>query len=232
LLSIIRAYLFSERLAILELIVTSGIVYILAFPQKRKIAIYPILALIAIFVLFGAFEFYRSWPYYSDLYDSFADFVIGRITAYYNLATNTNAMYLQYINGSYFPEFSIQFLTKLPGLNFISWYSVKYAKNIFNVFADPEFNNPGGMAALFLDFNILSFAILFVLGRYVKYSYNEVRNGSVFHIIVYSLIFLTFIELPRYFYLGQTRAFYPILALIALKLVIDGKIRIPRLVLR
>ena len=76
------------------------------------------MAVVMLVILFGAFEYSRSWlRFYSSVYDSFPEFIISRITGYYTNAINTECMYLSYSDMAVIPYRSIEWLWDIPGLS-------------------------------------------------------------------------------------------------------------------
>ncbi|HEX6721163.1 MAG TPA: hypothetical protein VF107_06320, partial [Burkholderiaceae bacterium] len=93
LLGAIRMVAWSERLAVIELVVTYAVAR-LAFAQVASPRVWSLAAalpLAAPLLLYGAFtgtEYFRSWEFYRQYYDSIWRFSYDRLTAYYAVASN------------------------------------------------------------------------------------------------------------------------------------------------
>ncbi len=214
-LACLRAILFSERLAILELVVPFAIA---RFGASRKPLTFierwiPLIAIVILIFVFGLFEYSRSWlTYYNDYYDSFWDFIFARIFGYYTNAANVESMYIQNGTTSWLPFYSTQWLWQMPGMR--SFYSAIADPDIgalygrlLSTLANPELNNTGGVLTFYKDFAWLGLLPEFMFGYLVGRSYEGYRDGDPFHLMMYSVFFLTLIELPRYFFLGVNRGF-------------------------
>lgn len=115
---IVRAFLFSERVAIIEMFLLAFIVWLIY--QKRinsrfVINIMPVFVVIALFIMFGVFEYARSWKaFYSSQYDLYFDFIYKRIVGYYCGSINTECVYLKHIGAVYWPHLTLNWLFRFP----------------------------------------------------------------------------------------------------------------------
>jgi hypothetical protein len=123
-LALVRALFFSERLAIIELVVPAAIVVFRlrfigrALPPlvSRGLQLAPLAGVVSLFVFFGSFEYFRSWRYYEDKFDSYAEFTLWRITGYYTTAHNNGAMALSTQPQYPLPYSTWRALWSVPGL--------------------------------------------------------------------------------------------------------------------
>mgnify|MGYP002625192025 CR=1 FL=1 len=215
LLACFRAILFSERLAIVELIVPFVIAWFGI--SKKPLSVMerwiPLAAVALLILLFGLFEYSRSWlSYYANYYNSFWEFIVARVFGYYTNAANVESMYIRNGVTSWLPYYSIQWLWQMPGMQQV--YSTIADPDIGNLYsfllhtlANPEFNNPGGVLTFFKDFSWLGLLPEFIFGYLLGRFYEGFRAKSPLHLMLYSVFYLTMIELPRYFYLGVNRGF-------------------------
>ncbi|MCU0951929.1 MAG: hypothetical protein MUC68_12950, partial [Burkholderiaceae bacterium] len=90
-LTAMRAVLWSERLAVVE----AGTAYVVAsaaflrFRQadaRRLAAALPFIGPVVLYLVFTGTEYFRSWAFYKDYYDSIWVFSYERLTAYYAVA--------------------------------------------------------------------------------------------------------------------------------------------------
>ena len=225
-LATIRAALFSERLALLELLVPALIVLFIFQKYKKIYTFIPFAALFCLFVVFGIFEYTRSWgAYYSSIYNgSYVEFVIDRVLGYYAVAVNTECTSLTMVETPFFPKNTLQFVWLLPLLKDVPSLFIQGKKiDLLGLYGNPEFNNPGGLLFGFSDFGYIGLLISFIFGRITGLFYNSMIEEKSIGIIIYPIFFLCIIELPRYFYFGNNRAFYILIGIIMVCKVLRGK---------
>ncbi len=220
-LACVRAALFSERLAVMELAIPSFIVYLSSRNYRALYKIIPIIAIVLLFIIFGIFEYSRSWKtFYEEIYEgTYVNFVIDRVLGYYAIAANTECSYLHFNGPDYFPSQSLQWLWKFPIFDKVQslWISTAGNHNglkLLELYGNPEFNNPGGMLTFVHDFGFIGILLAFFFGRVVGYIYNSFRRGSLEGILLYPICVLCLIELPRYFYFGCNRACFILIGMV------------------
>ena len=229
-LSAFRALAFSERLAIIEVALPAFIIYLSMTSNKkiRKIVmLMPIIAVIGLFIVFGLFEYPRSWLYhYKGVYNgTYLDFIIQRVSAYYCLAINTECLTLKYIPINNFPYHCCEWLWELPILSDIyKAFSNSDFNNLYTQLllyhGNPEFNNPGGMLTFVKDFGIFFPFAEIIFGYIIGRFYRKYVKFEFWGTVVYPWLFLVLLELPRYFYLGNTRSCATYIGLIVILLSI------------
>ncbi|MET1249192.1 O-antigen polymerase [Sporolactobacillus sp. STCC-11] len=222
-LALFRSISFSERLAIIELLVPM-IVTMIALTNNKKFRVWiwlaPVFAIIALVVVFGLFEYTRSWlRFYHTEYDSYLEFIIQRIVGYYNNAINTECLYVSHSSAGILPYRSIEWLWNLPGMSYV--YSLLAPFNIpeaftsvLNTYANPEYNNPGGLLTFYVDFGLFFPIFQIAFGYIVGRLYKLFLKGNLVGLIMYSYVYMCLLELPRLFSLGGTRSFFVYVALI------------------
>jgi oligosaccharide repeat unit polymerase len=219
-LTLVRSFVASERLALIEVAVP--IIVILAMgarnsqrPARRVVArIAPVVLAPLLLVLFGAFEYSRSWQYFKTRTDEpFALFSLIRFIGYY--ATSYNNGYLELTHGTFpgrLPLNSLSAFWDAPGISALGLYDRLSAPvpatsdNLLERFANPEFNNPGGVTTPFVDFGLVGgFLFIVLLGVVIGLLYRGFRNGSLVGALLYPVVLTGLFDLPRYLYWTQGR---------------------------
>lgn len=233
LLAYVRAALFSERLALIELALPFAVAWFGSSPKpaSRLDRWLPVVAVVLLVFVFGVFEYQRSWlNYYVYYYDNFWDFSITRLFGYYTNAANTEAMYIEKGPTSWLPYWSIQWLWQMP--LFKDFYAEIADPNVSAVFnellgryANREFNNPGGVLTFFKDFSYFGFLLNFFFGLFVGHYYSWFKAGVLEGQLLYPIFILTLSEMPRYFYLGNNRSFLVVVALFLIPLIVGRQVK-------
>jgi oligosaccharide repeat unit polymerase len=225
-----RAFLLSERLALLELVIPLIAVWALRASghtgRRRRIATLAPVALIPVVVaVFGAFEYVRSWQVYKTQDGtSFLDFVMVRFAGYYATAYNNAAIAYQHSTFPHrMPYGSIQAVWDAPVISQVGLYGLltgggnadaAYGTALAQ-YGNPEFNNPGGLGVPFTDFGPVGGVIyFFVLGAVVGLIWASLRAGSAWGMLIYPVVVTTLLEIPRYLYLVQGRVLPALAALL------------------
>jgi oligosaccharide repeat unit polymerase len=222
LLGLFRTYFLTERLAILELAVPLVLLAAVGARQRprpsRRSALMPalpVLALPLLVVVFGAFEYSRSWQYFKTRTTlSFPQFAVNRLAGYYATSYNNGALILRY--GSHLhrlPYDSIQGLWTSPGPAQLDLYHRLTGVNgpdvlntVLAQHGNPEFNNPGGLASPLFDFGVPGgLLFFFVAGVLVGLAYRSFRSGRPVGLLIYPVLFTGLLELPRYVYWTEGR---------------------------
>ena len=221
-LTVIRTIVWAERLALVEVILSIGVMYLrfgnISKLNKSVIRILhnaPYFGILALFLFFGIFEYFRSWRFYQNYYDNIVSFTIERVLLYYYGSVNTMAALLKMTN---WPSYSflsyIHWLYDFPVLG-------KYLQQIkprepfgtsfmdfLSRYLDPEFNNLSGILAAYLDSGIIGTLLLaFLLGVISKYSYLGYRKGYGLGLYLFPLVFILVFDILRQPYFSQNRVF-------------------------
>ncbi len=217
----IRSALFSERLALMEILVPSFIVFAAFRNYNILYTFFPLCAVFFLLIAFGVFEYSRSWKaYYMNVYEgTYVKFVIDRVLGYYTIAVNTECTRLHFYDAPFFPTLTFQWLWKFPLLDkipsfFNSTSNVHVGENMLELYGNPEFNNPGGMLIFVQDFSFLGLPLSFIFGRIVGILYKAFKRGFLEGVLLYPICVLCLIELPRYFYFGNNRACFVLIGMI------------------
>jgi oligosaccharide repeat unit polymerase len=239
-LAIPRAFLFSERLAVLELVVPMVVVLCFGLAMvpraARYIRLLPVVGVPGCVTVFSTFEYFRSWEFYRDTHTSFVRFSTERIAGYY--ATSVNNGYLEWTHMDWpgrLPRATIEFLWTAPGISQLDlynrWTGHLPGRNgpptdtdydaVLSQLGNPEFNNSTGYAAPFLDYGLAGGVVYFLLvGLVAGLLYRGFREGRLLGLLLYPVVFTGLLELPRYINWAQGRSFPAWLALAALAIIL------------
>jgi len=228
-LGLLRAFLLTERLAVLELIVpllAIGGLWLRQRPRRSGwLPAAPLLALPLLLVVFGAFEYSRSWVFYrSRTTLTFPAFVVNRLAGYYATSYNNGALQLDAPKSpGRLPYSSLEGLWTAPGISQLHLYerlSGQAGPDALNTalaqHGNPEFNNPGGLAVPLFDFGTLGGLLFFLIaGLLIGLAYRSWRSASPVGLLLYPVLFTGLLELPRYLYWTQGRVLPPLVFLLA-----------------
>lgn len=220
----LRVFMWSERLALIELAVPILVCVLLYRPPRtQKARLFhrlvsrwgPFIGLGLLLVLFGATELFRSWQAYAVRSNqSFSTFVVNRLTTYYFTALNNGAGMLQtgrwpsyqgrWVFGwAYALPFGVgQLLVDFAGLR-------ESPHDVFLYrYGDPEFNNMSGIFPIFHDLGIvLGLAYFLLAGFAFGLAYRAAVKGEVFGALFYPPMLVGCMELMRITYLNGQRCF-------------------------
>ncbi len=204
-----RSILNSERLALLEVGAAFFIVPI-AYGWRPSVwkNLAPYLGIVAVFVAFAAGEYFRSWQYYQRFYTSYLEFILARFGGYFSTSINNGAgEYLMVAQYHPTPEKTTGWITKFPILeNYFQKPGGPVQERYLALYATPEFNNPGGLYAAFLDYPFLV-ATLFMLfvGFAIGFTHRSFQNKELFGLMLYPMVFLGLTDLIRILYIAESR---------------------------
>jgi hypothetical protein len=225
-LALLRSFFLTERLALLEVLVPAILLLAVASHRRGDLrpALAPVLGLPLLVVVFGVFEYSRSWTYFrSRTSASYPEFVIDRLAGYYATAYNNGAA--QLVDGGWegrLPYASLEAVWTAPVVAQLELYerlagqdAVAAYTTVLRRLANPEFNNPCGVCTPFVDFGVLG-GMLFLLlaGVLAGLCWTGFRDGEPFGLLLYPIVFTGLLELPRYLYWTQGRLVPPGLALV------------------
>lgn len=249
-LAFCRAFLNSERFAMIELAVPFVILLVnvrylapgAPTPMPRKLLRYaPVFGLVGLPILFTTFEYYRSWNnYYSTASDySLAEFGLSRLLGYYVTSFNNGGFLLtkaRVVLGA--PYFTLHFLWNFPVLstlvralfpNVAFDSDMAFLDLLENHGVNPEFNSADGVLNPLVDFGfggglLYWFAIGIVCGLLYRL-YKQQRPAGL---CLYPFIFLGLIETPLALYWSEGKAMPVYIMLIAGTLIFSLYRRRPR----
>lgn len=232
LLGLLRSYLLTERLALLELLVPLIAVRAVQLRQASRrvwlLPAAPAMAVPLLLVVFGAFEYSRSWVFFrTRTQQGFPSFVVNRLAGYYATAYNNGALQLQYGDRrGRLPYDSLAALWTAPGASQLHLYNRLSGTSggtllatVLNQHGNPEFNNPGGLAVPLIDFGTTGGLLFFlVAGLAIGLAYRGFRSGQPLGLLLYPVAFTGLLELPRYVYWTQGRVTPAVVALVVIGL--------------
>lgn len=235
LLSLVRSFVNSERLALIEVAVPLVAVVAMAarhsaVPARRLAArAAPVVLAPLLLALFALFEYSRSWTFFSTRTDQpFPVFAAVRLAGYY--ATSYNNGYLQLEHATYpgrLPRESVSFFWEAPFVSQLGLYDLlgttppSTSQDVLERYANPEFNNLGGITAPMVDFGVPGGLVyLALLGAVIGLLYRGFREGTVMGALLYPVALTGLLELPRYLYLAQGRVVPAVLGLVVVGAVL------------
>jgi oligosaccharide repeat unit polymerase len=225
LLTVARVFIWSERLAAIEVLVPAVIV-MLTFGDPRRGAMRgirkvieaggPYLAIPALLTAFTFTEYFRSWRTYSQTQSlPLIDFMTSRVVSYYFTALNNGAGMLATRTDewpSYDFFFTANWLYHLPGGIGAALYTAFVGHGdppnvvFLDNFADPEFNNMSGIFPIMYDLGTAGTALYFCLfGLASGMLYRSMVAGSKSGAMFYPAFFVACLEVMRTAYLSGAR---------------------------
>ena len=226
-----RALVLSERLALLELAVPAvflGLRLVLLnrpLPAAARWALWgaPALGLAGLVAMFAGSEFFRSWRYYVHEFDSYAEFTVWRISGYYSTAHNNAAVALERGPRRPLPYYTLKTLWEFPGLEHtplayhrLTGLDVEAThKRLLEYYAAPEFNSEGGLFQPLIEYGLLGHGLFWLgYGWLAGRLYRGYMVGTLAGLVLYPLVALSLLEVPRLLYLCYPRVFPGICALV------------------
>ena len=218
-LTLFRAFVWSERLALIEVVVISAVFFGAKYYNKAIIKFMPLIGIFLLFFYFSITEFFRSWNFYQSHYDSLFDFVFHRISEYYVFALNTGFGILETHSStaSNAPYYSLEWLYQFPiiGAPIYDFFNPSDpTKEFLNLYGDPELNNVSGLATIVFDFGLLGSALyISVLGYLFGAAYQGYINKIGILRFYYPILFVSLVELLRIPYLTLSRSVAAVIVL-------------------
>jgi hypothetical protein len=227
LLGAIRAVAWSERLAVIELVV-AYVVARLAYTRVLRERTWslatalPLAAPVLLYVLFTATEYFRSWHYFVNEYDSVWEFAFERLMAYYATASNNGIGLL--VENRLWPEYTGRFVAEWMYLmpvvgEALREYVGDPEKQYFyflSRFARPEFNNPSGLFPIVFDIGYAGSMLYFAaVGALIGALWDAWRRQARAGVLFFPMAMLFLVELLRFNYFASSR-FFPVAVALAL----------------
>lgn len=223
-LTLARAFVNAERLALIEMVIPTIVLAAALLPkgigQTRRTwlwAMLPLLAPVALTIVFGAFEYTRSWnDFYAQNSDTgFGEFIMHRLGGYYATAGNNSAILLTYVAPSApLPHFTVPFVWDFPILkSLFEVHSVLGSGSgdwaaLLARYGNPEFVNAGGLLIAVADYGLIGALMWWgVIGLLLGSCYRSLRAGELHGLVLYAVVYVGMLEIGRIFYWGLGRAF-------------------------
>ncbi|WP_294000630.1 O-antigen polymerase [Sphaerotilus sp.] len=221
LFTLFRVYVWTERLALIELLVPFGLTFGRwtatrhgsGWALTRTVGPYAAIPLVILF--FGASEYFRSWS--SDTYQGkmdFWEFALGRFASYYYTSLNNGAGLLANTEWPTWTfEFTLEWLHRAPfglGKPFSQavGYTVPRLDYYLATYQDEEFNSPSGIYSPLSDMGLYGgLGYMLAIGLVSGLCFRAYREARLAGVLFYPIFFITFMEIYRYPYLGVPRAF-------------------------
>lgn len=221
LLALARAFLWAERLALLEATVAYSVAAA-AFYRFRTVAGWrlaataPLIGPVVVYLLFTGTESFRSWRFYQNYYDSIWQFSFERLMTYYAVAANSGLGLLAESHDwpRYTGRYAIEWAYEMPQLGPLLIEAFGDVSQQFVYFLEHqgrlEFNNPSGIFPIVFDIGYFGSAVYFVLaGVLVGIARRGFVRRSHFGLFFYPFCVLFMLEILRFNYLAAAR-FFPI----------------------
>ena len=238
-LAVLRAVLLTERLAVLELAIPLVVVLAARASSgggrgRRRVALIPVVAAPLLVVVFGVFEYSRSWVFYRQFGGSFPQFVVERLAGYYVTAYNNG--YLQMTYGSrpgHWPSGIANAVWNAPGLDnlellrLVNGYDQGVlTRAVLAQYGNPEFNNLSGVGIVFSDLGLVGgFVYLFGAGLVVGLMYTAFCESRLWGLLLYPTIFIALLEIPRVLYWAEGRSLPTYVAIAVVLLMYRRSVR-------
>ncbi len=216
---VVRAFLWAERLAMVEVMVAAVFVWVSysklrSFFLEKTLLFFPLLGVVFIVLFFSLGEFFRSWSsFYVNQSIGFWEFIFQRLVNYYFEALNTGSGLLMTQEWpTYEFNYILSWLHKMPFIGGLFSFMADSTPNLTSLFlekyADPEFNSPSGIFSVFSDIGIiLGLLFFFFIGVISRYFYSMLEDRVSFYGLFYFIFLMVFLELFRYLYVGESRVF-------------------------
>jgi hypothetical protein len=225
-LGTIRAVAWSERLAVIELVV-AYVVARLAFTRVMSertwslSTLVPLFAPLLLYVAFTATEYFRSWHYFVNDYDSVWEFSFERLLSYYATASNNGIGLL--VENPHWPEYTGRFVAEwlymMPMVGealreSVGDVQVQYFQ-FLSRYARPEFNNQSGLFPIVFDIGYAGSMLYFLAaGAMVGALWDAWRRQTRLGVLFFPTAMLFLVELLRFNYFASTR-FFPVVVALA-----------------
>lgn len=225
--AVMRAFVNSERLALIELVVPVSLVLAAKLASQpgrlRRVAQFLPIAFTALVVaVFSASEYFRSWTFYrAQGANSYTEFALNRLAGYYATALNNGHLNLVHDTSQMrLPYGTLVGLWTAPGIQDSSLYqklsgqtsgftqgasSSRYS-TMLQQFGNPEFNSESGYSGPFVDYGTIGGIVFFLLaGMLLGLLYRGFCRGMTYGLLLYPVAFIGLLELPRYMYWSYGR---------------------------
>lgn len=231
LLTSMRSWLWSERLAIIEIICPFAITYIVHINTSKSTArilrLFPIVALTLVYSIFSIFEYFRSWRHYSETHDNFFSFTLERFINYYSSSVENGVGFLQWQDSpSYDGTFLLTFIHRLPYIGELLRTGVDAGKSFHSYLyccANPEFNLASWPFLISSDIGVpLSLLFFFAIGLLFGMAYNGFTKSKP-SFIYYPVIYVSILELLRQHYIHNPRLTYVLIGAIIVNILMKRK---------
>jgi len=229
-LAAMRALLFHERLALIEVVVAAAVLVLrlswLARPLgpsvKLLFRVGPVIALLGMVLMFGTFEYFRSWKHYRHQFDSIAEFTVWRLGGYYSTSMNNGALGWDREGQRPLPFATINAVWEFPLVE-KSPFSYEALTGtspprdheaMLKQYGNYEYNSLGGLFEPLRDWGLpLSLVWWLVFGAVLGWAYRGYLEGSLLGLLLLPIAIVSLLEMPRFVYLTHPRALASLLVI-------------------
>lgn len=217
----VRALLNSERLALIEIVVSVTLSYLILRPEAPKILqrTLPTAALIVaswalLFLTFAGFEFFRSWTYaQSDAGADFWVYVSALLVGYYATALNLAAFDVQYLDGRHLVS------RMFDGNIYDQLFGPSPLAGVQRAYGLETFTNRSGLITPYVAAGTIGGGvILLIVAVSIALLARRAANGHVVALLAYCASAAGILEIVRIFYFGSSRYLPIVVAAIVLML--------------
>jgi hypothetical protein len=232
----LRAILITERLALIEIALPVVVLLATHFSTRGGratrllIAGAPVALIASLAVVFGIFEHSRSWTFFQTrTQQSYVGFTLTRLAGYYVTSYNNSAIAWEFQRyPGRVPYGTIAGLWDAPIVSQMGLYDkltptsgsvplgeepLERSLQLLDLHGNPEYNNPGGLGAPFVDYGVVGGVLCLLLaGAVLGFVHRSFLAGVPGAVLAYPVLVNGLFDLPRYLYWPQGRATPAILA--------------------
>ena len=222
-LAFVRAFLVSERNALIELLFPCFFLWIRfrLFEQVRapwmwnSFRLLPVVAPLVLVITFGAFEYVRSWRYYSDEFNSYAEFTTWRLSGYFTSAHNNAAMAMETELERPLPYTMFRPVWQFPGLpqsnySYESLTGIEFEQHLDDMlinYGNLELNNEGGLFQPYLEFGLpLSLLFWCGYGYLAGWAYSAFIARRFWGLVLFPILYYSCLQVPLVLILLYTQS--------------------------
>ncbi len=246
-LTLARAVLVSERLALIEVAIPAVVILASAADwrgaRRKLISLAPVSAGAGVFGLFALGEYFRSWSYYQNIYSgSYLSYAAERFLGYYATSVNNASVFYYYeplrpLRHTLGSLFDSPIIGGLASGYYSAFTGVETAGDgssggdgnysLLEAYANPEFNNVPLVGLLLNEYSVfLAPVAAFLLGLLATSLYNSFLKGRMVGALLYPSWFVGLLEISRVYYWPGGR-YFPILAFLLISLVLFKAAKTP-----
>lgn len=240
-LTLPRALLLSERLALVELVIPPIVVLSSVALRSRRtlprniVRLAPLFLAAGVFVLFAIAEFFRSWNFYRAIYPgSYLEFAAQRFVGYYATAVNNAAVTwhyqpLQPLRHTLGSLLEFPLLGEAASRTYSAVFGDGYleGEQLLGTYANYEFNNVALVGLLLNDYSaFLAPVAAFFIGLISMSLYKGFVAGRLVGSLLYPSWFVGLLEVSRLYYWADQR-YFPVLGFLAISLLVFRVAKVP-----
>lgn len=231
-LGLFRAATFSERIAIIEVVVPFFAIYVSSrkprhTPVDFVLKFFPFFLYAVAPLFFALFEYLRSWVnHYAAIYDTFPHFIADRFALYYVTSLNNICALIQLSpNPTFRGEWTLNWLYRFPVIGSLMPSSSLRGEDVWfsqflTIYATPEYNNTTGVLTVAYDWGmVLGMALIFVYGALAGLAFASFRSGRGAGRYFYPIFLYSLLEILRIGYIYDGRAISAMIGLIIVTLI-------------